>query len=89
MREKDRERESRERERESRERDIQRETVAIEIINVGNPYCRGRLSTADLLTHTSLDLQVFMMQNYLLFYKTSYLNEEANGTKPSPSVSVP
>ncbi len=28
-------------------------------------------------------------KNYLLFYKTSYLNEDINRTEPSPSVSVP
>jgi hypothetical protein len=45
---------------------------------------RGRLSTVDLLVLTSLD-QFFD----LLFYKTSYLNEEVNCTEPSLSVSVP
>jgi hypothetical protein len=28
-------------------------------------------------------------KHYILFYKTSYLNEEVNCTEPSPSVSVP
>jgi hypothetical protein len=29
------------------------------------------------------------MQTFLLFYKTSYLNEEVNCSELSPSVSVP
>ncbi len=46
-----------------------------------NPYWRGRLSTIDLLVLISLD--------QLLFNRSSYLNEEVNCIKPSPSVSVP
>jgi hypothetical protein len=54
-------------------------------------FVQGSLTegdTVDLLVLTSLDQFVF--KNIIfLFYKTSYLNEEANGTEPSPSVSIP
>jgi hypothetical protein len=51
---------------------------------------RGRLSTVDLLVLTSLDWLLLTMQTlFTFFYKTSYLNEEVNGTEQSPSVSFP
>ncbi len=56
----------------------------------GKPYWKGRLSTVDLLVLASLDQLIFYWKYYLLFYKTSYLNEEVNCTEPSSSsVSVP
>ncbi len=56
----------------------------------GRAYRRGRLSTIDLLVLTCLVQLLWIMQTYLLLYKTScYLNEEVNRTEPSPSVSVP
>ncbi len=44
------------------------------------------LSTVDLLVLTSLDHLLLLCTVY--FFKTSCLNEEVNGTKPSLSVSV-
>ncbi len=38
---------------------------------------------------TSNKTFLFVTQTLLAFYKPSYLNEEVNRTKPSPSVSVP
>ncbi len=39
---------------------------------------------------TSLYLAPFYIENFInLFNKTSYLNEEVNGTEPSSSVSIP
>ncbi len=60
----------------------------------GLPFYRealltGRLSTIDLLVLKSLDLLLLTIKNYLLYYKTSYLNKEVNRTEPSPSVSTP
>ncbi len=46
---------------------------------------RERLSAISLLVLTSLDLKLVV----LIFYKTSYLNEEVNCTEHSHSVSVP
>ncbi len=43
----------------------------------------------DLLILASLDQLLVILQTYLLFNKTSYPNEEVNGTEPSPSVRVP
>ncbi len=40
-----------------------------------------------LLSPTSLDLGPFIQK--ILFYKTSYLNEDVNCTEPSTSVSFP
>jgi len=53
-------------------------------------YLRGRFDTVDLLVLTSLDQLLLIMKilSTYLFYKTSYLNEEVNCTKPSPSVSI-
>jgi len=45
----------------------------------------GRLSKVDL---TSLD-HLLLIPVTLLIYETSCLNEEANCTKPFPSVNVP
>ncbi len=56
----------------------------------GNPYWKGRLSTADLLVLTSLDPLLSILKTlFTFFYKTCYLNEEVNCTEPLPSVSVP
>jgi hypothetical protein len=55
----------------------------------GNPCCRGRLSTVDLLVLTSLDQLLFYWKYLTFFQKTSYPNQEVNGTEPSPSVSIP
>ncbi len=49
-----------------------------------NPYWTGRL-----LELTSLDQLLLKIQALFTFYKTSYLNEEVNGTEPFPSFSVP
>jgi hypothetical protein len=43
------------------------------------------LSTVDLLPNSSLD----KLQTFFAFFKTTHLNEEVNGTEPSPSGSVP
>jgi hypothetical protein len=49
-----------------------------------------RISTVDLLVLTSLDQLLFIVKKlFLLFDKTSNLNEEVNGTDPSTSVRVP
>jgi hypothetical protein len=48
---------------------------------LGKPCWRGKLSTVDLLVPISLEL-FFIFKYYLLFYKTSYPNEEVNGTEP-------
>jgi hypothetical protein len=48
----------------------------------------GLISTVDLLVLTSLG-QLLLILKVLFIYKTSYLNEEVNCTKPSPSVRVP
>jgi hypothetical protein len=58
-------------------------------VSAGNPYLRGRLNTVDLLVLTCLDQLILIIQILFTFYKTSYLDEEANGTEPSRSVSVP
>ncbi len=56
----------------------------------GNPHWRERISTVDLLVPTSSDLLLLMIKKYvLLFYETSYLNEEVNRAELSLSVSVP
>jgi hypothetical protein len=52
------------------------------ITKAENPYWRGRLSTVDLLIRISL------LSTLFIFYKTSYLNEEVNRIKPSPSVRI-
>jgi hypothetical protein len=48
-----------------------------------------RLSTVDLLVPTSLDQLLFISQTLLLFYKTSYLNEEVNRTEPTTLARLP
>ncbi len=53
----------------------------------GKYHRRGRLSTLDLLVPTSFVQLHFILK--ILFYKTSYHNEEVNCTKASPSVSIP
>jgi hypothetical protein len=53
------------------------------------PLLRGRLSTIDLLVLTSLDQHFLILQEFLLFYKTTYLNVDVHHTEPSASVSVP
>jgi hypothetical protein len=46
----------------------------------------GRLGIIDLPVLTTLDQLFFVMKIlFALFFKTSYLNEEVNGTEPSPS----
>jgi hypothetical protein len=49
----------------------------------------GKLNTTNLLTLTRLDKLLSILQTFLLFSKTKYLNEEVNRTEPSPSVCVP
>jgi hypothetical protein len=47
------------------------------------------LGTVDLHVLTCIDPPLLILLNYLLFYKTSYLNEEVNRTNPSsPLVNV-
>jgi hypothetical protein len=58
------------------------------MLEAGIPYWRGRLSTVDLLELTGSD-QLLLIVQTLFFCKTSYVNEEANCSGPSPSVSVP
>ena len=54
------------------------------------PYWRKRFNTVDLLLRTSLDQLILHWKYYSPFlYKTSYTDEEVNGTEPSLSVSVP
>jgi hypothetical protein len=56
----------------------------------GKSYRRGRLSTVGLLALTCLRSAHFKNENIIyLFYQTSYLNLEVNGTEPSPSVRLP
>ncbi len=55
----------------------------------GNSNLRGRLSTVDLLVQANIDQLLLTLKQYLLYYKTSYLNEEVSCTEPSPSLSVP
>jgi hypothetical protein len=55
----------------------------------GKSYWRGRLGTVDLLVLTSIDKFLFILKKICYhIYKTSYLYEEVNCTKPSPSVSI-
>ncbi len=55
-----------------------------------NTYLRGRISTANHLVLTSSDQLLFILELYFsFFYKTTYLNEEVNCTKPFPLVRVP
>jgi len=54
----------------------------------GNSYRKGWFSTVDLLVLTSLDKHLLLI-TYLTFLRSKYLNEEDNGTEPSPLVSVP
>jgi hypothetical protein len=56
----------------------------IECTNQGSLTEGGRLSTVELLVPTSYDQLIF-----IIFYKTSYLNEDANCTETSPSVRLP
>ncbi len=58
------------------------------LVKIGSPYWKGRLSTVDLLVLTSLDQLLLIVNHYLLFYKTSYLNGEVNCTLPSTKCSV-
>ncbi len=58
------------------------------ILVSGNPYSRGKLSTAHLLVLTSFDQSLFILKILFTFYKTSYLNEGVNRTELSPSFSV-
>ncbi len=37
------------------------------IVQAGNPYCKGRLSTADLLVLTSLDQLIFILKIFFTF----------------------
>ncbi len=53
------------------------------------PYQSGRISTVDLTVLTNLDQPLLILKNTYLSDKTSYLNEEVNGTVPSSSVWVP
>jgi hypothetical protein len=49
------------------------------LVETGNPYLRGRISTVDHLVLTSSDRQLLILQNISsFFYKTRYLNEEVN-----------
>ncbi len=58
--------------------------------SAGTSYWRGRLSTVDLRVLASLNQLLFYIEIIIiLFYKTSYLNEEINCTEPSPLVSIP
>jgi hypothetical protein len=54
----------------------------------GKAYWSGRVSTVDLLIITRLDQHLFMLKTNP-FCKTTYLNEEVNGTEPSPSFGIP
>ncbi len=58
-----------------------------------NPWLSGHSkflpSTIDLLVLTSLDQLLLILKTFLLFSKTSYINEEVNCTELSLSVSVP
>jgi hypothetical protein len=47
------------------------------------------LSTVDLLVRISLDKLLFYKKNINHGFNTSYLNEEAKCTEPSPSVRLP
>jgi hypothetical protein len=49
----------------------------------------GRSNTIDLLVLVSLDQLLFILKGFFPLNKTSYLNQEVNRTKPSPSVRVP
>ncbi len=50
----------------------------------GKSHRRERLSTVDLLVLTTLHRLLFIVKIlFALFKKTSYLNKEANGTKPT------
>ncbi len=57
--------------------------------SVREPLLKGKPRTVDLLVLTSLEELLCYCKHYLLFYKTSYLIEEVNSTKPSPSLSLP
>jgi hypothetical protein len=50
------------------------------MVESGNPYWRGRISTVDLLVPSSSDQLLFILK---------LLNEEVNCTETSPSVRVP
>jgi hypothetical protein len=51
------------------------------MLKAGKSYCRGRLSTVDLLVLTNVDQQSFVLKmSFTFFYKTSYLNKEVNCT---------
>jgi len=54
----------------------------------GNPHCKGRLGTIDLLVLTSLN-KLLVLKTLISIYKTGDLNEEVNRTEPFPLVSVP
>jgi hypothetical protein len=50
---------------------------------------KAQYSTIHLLVTTSLNQLHLLMQAILIFYKTSFLNEEVHRTEPIPFVSVP
>jgi hypothetical protein len=56
----------------------------------GNPYLRVGVSASDLLVLTSSDqFHLSTESTIFLFYKTSYLSEEANRTEPFLSEMIP
>ncbi len=58
------------------------------LLSPGNPYWKWRLSTVHLLVLTNLH-QLLLLSKHFTFYKTSCLNEEANCTVTSSSISIP
>jgi hypothetical protein len=68
---------------------MRRSIVLILPLQLVFPACMGWLSTVDLLVLTSLDQLLLILETLFTFNNTSYLNEEVNCTKPSPSVGVP
>ncbi len=50
---------------------------------------KGRLGIFHLLVLISLDQLLLYRKYYLLFYKTSYLNEEVNCSEPSSLLEFP
>jgi hypothetical protein len=54
-----------------------------------NPYWRGSLNTVDLLVLTNINKLPYLLEHFLSFYKTSYLNEEVICIELSPSVRYP
>jgi hypothetical protein len=69
--------EEKERDREGEEEMLrwrERKIWGLVLLRPGNPYCRGIVSTVDLLVLTRLDQLLVTLKFNCSFYETTYLN---------------